>query len=371
DLDEDLGFEQLAAHVEAHVLPGAEVLAQGDHAAGARRFANAVVLDPVRRAGAARGAAAGGRPRVDDIGAPVDVHFTLFGGVPGVDRHVVVRVVDDVPLDARVRGPPVHADVRVAARAARFAGDELRRDRAALIVGHRGLSETPPLVAESTEVSARVVPRRDERRDLVDGELALAGVGPDLPREVALPSRVVHHLRLSATRHRRVAVGLADGSRAARSASGAARRSASGAARRSASIAAARERTARLEPASGFASAVATTGPTRTSEAAAGPATPRRAAAGRASTRLETTRRVSSAATGARAEAPRSIAARGAASARTGARASATSRRGGAARGEPTRAGLRLPARGRAALTLAPQAPARLVGSRTSHRAAT
>src|SRR5690606_860775 len=140
--------------------------------------------------------------------------------------------------DAGIRGPPVHADVRIAAGRARFARDELRGDLAALTMRYRVLSETPPLVTEAPEVSARVVPRRDERRHVENGQLPLTGVRPDLPREVSVTSRAVVHLQHAATRHRSVAIGLTDGRRATRSAAGATRGSTGGASRLATGIAA-------------------------------------------------------------------------------------------------------------------------------------
>src|SRR5690606_26675058 len=130
----------------------------------------------------------------------------LVGGVAGVDGHVVVRVVDDVPLDARVRRPAVHADVRVLTAGARLGGGELRGD---LPVGLVGAAVVTPLEADATEVVSGILPRRGERRDAVRRHRPGADVGPNLPGEVARAALTVARVLLcTLRRHGGVAVEL-------------------------------------------------------------------------------------------------------------------------------------------------------------------
>src|SRR5690606_14791079 len=138
----------------------------------------------IRDAGAPRANRAGSGARVHDVGASIDLHFTLVGGPAGIEGHVVVRVLDNVPFDARIGGPTIHADVRVAAGASRLSGNELGGNRASLRVRYRCIAESVPLVAKATQVASRVVPRGNERGNVEGGQLAHSGVGPNFPGQV-------------------------------------------------------------------------------------------------------------------------------------------------------------------------------------------
>ena len=127
DFDEDLGLEH-APQRHAGGGPGLEMIGDGYLPALASGLADAVKLCPARDAGAPRTSGSAGGPRVHRVRAAVDGDGALVGGVARVDRHPAVRVVDDVPLDARVHRPPVHADIGEAASCAGFRLGELRRN---------------------------------------------------------------------------------------------------------------------------------------------------------------------------------------------------------------------------------------------------
>src|ERR1041384_3424649 len=136
--DQNLGFEQVP---EWHAcgLPSVEMLSDGYRAALASGFANAVVLRPTRDTVAARATRAGGLTRIEDIVTAINLYGALVAGIPRIDRHPIIRVIDDVPLDTWIGRPTIDSYIRVATSGSRLLVCELRRDLAVRIVSLGGV----------------------------------------------------------------------------------------------------------------------------------------------------------------------------------------------------------------------------------------
>ena len=81
------------------------------HPALASGLADTVILIPTSGAAAAVTTGSGGVAQVHDVRLPVNGHFSHIGGTPRIDGHVVPRIIDDVPLDARIVRPPIDSQV--------------------------------------------------------------------------------------------------------------------------------------------------------------------------------------------------------------------------------------------------------------------
>src|SRR6185436_786950 len=184
--------------------PRREVLADGNLPARTRRPPHAVELHPAGDAGAALRTASPRRvARVEDVRAAVDVDGALVDRAARVDRHRLVRIVDDVELDTRVLRPSVDPDVRVAAAVSRFLLRELRGHRSQLVVGLGRI----PLQADARQEVAGVGPRRLERGDVEGGDRSAAAVRPDCPAHARCRARLIRRAVLrTAAGQRRAAI---------------------------------------------------------------------------------------------------------------------------------------------------------------------
>src|SRR6478752_5125707 len=99
DFDQDLRLVHLAQR-HARGFPRFEMFADRDLPALASGLANTVELRPARGSRALRAARASRWAGEERVLAAVDVSGALVRRAARVDRHLVVRVVDDVPLDA-------------------------------------------------------------------------------------------------------------------------------------------------------------------------------------------------------------------------------------------------------------------------------
>src|ERR1700733_7624491 len=137
------------------------MIGNGYLSARASRVADTIKLRPTADVAASVATGSGRGTRVQGVRAPINRDRALVGRRTWVHRHLLVRVIDDVPLDARVDRPPIDSDIGVTAGAPRFCLGELRGDRSQ----RRDSLAAPPFEAGASKEVARVVPSGAEGRN--------------------------------------------------------------------------------------------------------------------------------------------------------------------------------------------------------------